>query len=222
MEIIQRPSPNFYDLWYPADIIVLHTTLGSFEGALSYLSKIGNPSAHFTIGRLGQIVQLVSLDKGAWHAGRIKNPSERAKAVLKKNLWSGFKNPNRHSWGFEFAAGYDIDKDGILEGWEKLYTPQQIKSGVLLHMWCEAQKDCTINGAHTLIHKDITSYKPDLEIHRLMYLSELQKQRELKKGQSNVIEERKDEVESFPNLSLELGQTYRPELKAGKVVFIKV
>ncbi len=222
MNIKQRPSPNFYSLEYPADIIVLHATLGSFEGTIEHFLKVNNPSSHFVIGRLGQIAQLVQLDKGAWHAGRINNPNKRAKAVLKKTIWGNYENPNRYSWGFEFASGYDIDRDGVLESWEKLYTPSQIKAGVLLHLWCEEQRNCIIDNAHTLIHKDITSYKPDLEIHRLMYLSELQKQRELKIGNSTVVEERSgEEVESSVPI-LELGQTYRPELRDGKIIFIKV
>lgn len=222
MKITQRPSPNFYKLLEPAYISILHTTLGSFEGAISHLSKRGNPSSHFVIGRLGQIAQLVQLNKGAWHAGRVSKPSARAKAVCRKTLWGSVKNPNRYSWGFEYASGYDIDRDGVLEGWEKLYTPWQIKAGVLLHLWCEEQMKITVDNAHVLIHRDVTSYKPNLEIHRSMFLSELQKQRELKEGSSTVVEERAGEVVAPPALILELGKTYRPELKDGKVIFIKL
>lgn len=231
MNIEQRPSSNFYDLEYPADIIVLHTTLGSFEGTIAHLSRPNNPSSHFVIGRLGQIAQLVQLDKGAWHAGRINNPNKRAKTVLKKTIWGNYKNPNKYSWGFEFASGYDIDRDGVLESWEKLYTPQQIKAGVLLHLWCEEQRrllyrdslqNRIIDNSHVLIHKDITSYKPDLEIHRLMYLSELQKQRELQIGNSTVVEERNEEKVESSGLVFELGKTYRPQFKDGKIIFIKV
>lgn len=214
MNIQQRPSPNYYSLEYPVNIAVLHMTLGAFEGAIQHLSVPNNPSAHFVIGRLGEIAQLVSLDKGAWHAGRISNPSARGRAVLRKTVWGSWKNINKYSWGFEYAAGYDIDRDGIIEGWEKLYTPQQIKAGVLLHLWCEEQKNVIIKDSHIITHKDITSYKPDLEIHRAMFLAELQKQRELKKG-STVVEEKS-------SLTLKLGQTYRPELKKGKIVFFKV
>ena len=222
MDIKQRPSPNFYNLLEPAYISILHTTLGSFEGAISHLTKRGNPSAHFVIGRLGRIAQLVQLDKGAWHAGRISNPSQRAKAVCRKSIWGRVKNPNKYSWGFEYASGYDIDRDGVIENWEKLYTSQQIKSGVLLHLWCEKQKNVVIDKAHILTHKDITSYKPNLEVHRAMFLSELQKQREIIEGSSTVVEERAGEVVVPSALTLELGQTYRPELKNGKIIFIKV
>ncbi len=215
MNIIQRPSPNFYDLLEPAYISILHTTLGSFEGAIEHLTTKGNPSAHFVIGRLGQIAQLVSLDKGAWHAGAIYRPSQRAKAVCRKTAWGKLKNPNRYSWGFEYASGYDIDRDGVIESWEKLYTPTQIKAGVLLHMWCEDRKKITIDGAHTLTHQDITNYKPNLDVHRLMFLSELQKQRELRLR-------RAEEVVVSSAVALEFGKTYRLELKDGKVIFIKV
>ena len=98
MKIEQRPSANFYNLKYPAEMLVLHTTLGSFEGSVNYLQRKNNPSAHFVIGREGQIAQLVQLDKGAWHAGRISKPSVRAKAVFRKYAWGAYINPNKYCW----------------------------------------------------------------------------------------------------------------------------
>ena len=81
-----------------------------------------------------------------------------------------------------------------------------------------------IDNKHVITHKDITSYKPDLELHRIMYLAELQKQRELANGSSTVVNERAGEVVEFPESSytLELGKSYRLELVGGKIVFIKL
>lgn len=179
MNIRQKPSPNFYDLKRTPEIIVLHTTLGAYEGAIEWLRKPGNSSAHFVISRFGEITQLVQLDKGAWHAGRVSNPSPRANKVLSKTIWGTTENPNKYSIGVEFASGYDIDRDGILESWEQAYSPQQIKAAVQLHLWIEQQLGVTIDRGHVLTHRDIASYKPDLEKQRAMYLAELEKQRNI-------------------------------------------
>ena len=122
INIIQSPSPNHYSLDEKAYLVFLHTTLGSFEGAISHLQKPDNPSAHLVIGREGQVVQLVQFGRGAWHAGRVSNPSQRAKDVCRKTLWGTIKNPNKYSIGIEHAAGWDIDRDGIIENWEKLFN----------------------------------------------------------------------------------------------------
>jgi len=93
--------------------------------------------------------------------------------------WSGrLKNPNRYTIGLEVASGYDVDRDGVLETWEKAYTPTQIKATawfILNHI----EKDInTVFGNHNiLIHKDIDSGKPDLELHRAMVVAELESQR---------------------------------------------
>ena len=52
-------------------LIVLHSTGGSYHGALAWLrDPTAHVSAHFLIGRDGVTVQLVPLDRAAWHAGR--------------------------------------------------------------------------------------------------------------------------------------------------------
>ncbi|MCS7224946.1 MAG: N-acetylmuramoyl-L-alanine amidase [Armatimonadetes bacterium] len=55
-------------------VIVLHSTEGAFDGAVSWLSNPqSNASAHFVIGRDGRIAKLVPLSDAAWHVrGQIK------------------------------------------------------------------------------------------------------------------------------------------------------
>lgn len=54
-----------------ATTLVWHYTAGkSAEGAISWLcDKAAKASAHFVIGRKGEVTQLVPLDESAWHAG---------------------------------------------------------------------------------------------------------------------------------------------------------
>lgn len=183
-KIEEKLSPNFFDLTEKPYIIVLHTTLGSYKGAVEWLrtspsarlKRVGKKSyssAHFVIGRLGETSQLVNLDKGAWHAGAVSKPSKRAKDVCRKNVFGKIQNPNRYSVGIELASGYDINKNKKIENWEKSYTPEQIKQCAQLILYIEKELDIKIEDKYILTHQDITSYKPDLENERRMILAEL-------------------------------------------------
>ena len=179
MDITKKESPNHYDLKGTPNVLVLHTTLGSLQATTSHFLIPNNVSAHYAIDRNGDIVQYVELNQGAWHAGRRHKPSLRAKAVLPKEIWGSLKNPNRYTIGLEFVSGYDIDRDGVLERWEQLYTPKQMKTGARLVLdKIEPELNVTYDPAHILTHKDIASYKPDLEIQRSMFLAVLDTERQ--------------------------------------------
>lgn len=175
--IIQLPSKNTYSLNEPAYIIILHTTLGSYTGAVDWLRNIRgqnyNSSAHFVVGRLGETAQLALLTEGTWHAGAVSNPSIPARNVCRKSLWGTVKNPNKYSIGIEVASGYDIDKDGIIESWEKLYSAQQIKQVAELILEIERQTGRTFSSEHILTHRDISSYKPNLDLMKAMVVAEM-------------------------------------------------
>lgn len=83
---------------FEVDWVVLHYTAGKREGDLSTLIKSplpGRPSSHFYIPFNGDIYQLVSLDKAAFHAGinALKAP-ERARRL----------RPNERSVGIELEG----------------------------------------------------------------------------------------------------------------------
>lgn len=196
MKIEYKPTPNVYDFWAPPVGIELHTTLGSLESAVDWLRmtpeerlrRFGQEtysSAMVVFGRNGEIVELATVKEATWHAGAVSGASERAKALIPRTLLGGIKNPNRYMLGYEFASGYDIDKDGVLESWEKLYTPAQIKASVwytlnrvepqMLELWGVDRK---FNGDSTLTHRDTNAGKPNLDLQRAMFVAELSKQRE--------------------------------------------
>ncbi len=86
------PSPNF-DVRRPNLVVLHHTSNGTIDRALSTLT---NPerkvSAHYLIGRDGEVVQLVEENDRAWHAG--------------KSWWGGNTDINSSSIGIE------LDNDG--------------------------------------------------------------------------------------------------------------
>jgi N-acetyl-anhydromuramyl-L-alanine amidase AmpD len=64
-------SPNFGERKPGAkiDAIVIHTTEGTYEGAIRwFLRRESEVSAHFVVSPDGEITQMVPLEKRAWHA----------------------------------------------------------------------------------------------------------------------------------------------------------
>lgn len=181
MKIIQKPSPHHYDLDGVPDVLVLHTTTSSMPSTINhFLNPSSQVSAHYGIPRKKSdpIVQFVSLNQGAWHAGRRNQPSPRARAVLPKHPWGAMKNPNKHSIGLEFVSGYDIDQDGVIENWEKLYTVEQMKMAARLVIdVIEPSVGTIYDNDHIIIHKDIAIDKPELEVQRSVFLEVLKAER---------------------------------------------
>lgn len=136
------PTPNKSGPLNP-ELIVVHDTAGNLDHMTS-VSWLCNPqakaSAHFVVGRKGELVQLASTRVKTWHAG--------------KSSWMGRQNVNDFAIGIEianpgklsvsstnpkvarsaFGATYDIALYGIAfaetpshgRGWWMPYTAEQL------------------------------------------------------------------------------------------------
>lgn len=62
-------SPNFGKTISPSILVLHYTAGGSLEGAVTTFKTPDSVSAHFVIDRDGTIVQMVELNKKAFHAG---------------------------------------------------------------------------------------------------------------------------------------------------------
>lgn len=88
-----QASPNF-DARRPNFVVLHHTSSGTLDKALSTLTDPGRRvSAHYLVGREGEIVQLVEEKERAWHAGA--------------SWWGGNTDLNSVSIGIE------LDNDGM-------------------------------------------------------------------------------------------------------------
>lgn len=160
-------------------VVVLHLTLGAYNGAVSWLCNANRPnrsSAHYVIGRdEGQIVQLVKTTDLAWHAGNISNPNDRAKRIMKKNLDGSYVNPNQYCIGIELAAGYDIDQDGVVEPNENDITEWQYQQLTELIKSFANNGDTAfvLDEKNIIIHGDIADYKEKPETVRTNLLKRL-------------------------------------------------
>lgn len=179
MNILFQQTPNYTPANIKKTAVVLHFTLGAYNGAVSWLMNPNRPnrsSANFVIGRdEGQAVQLVKLTDIAWHAGIISNPNERAKRIMLKNLDGSWVNPNQYTIGIELAAGYDVDQDGTIEPNENDITEWQYKTATELirSLVQNPEMNFVLDEKNILIHGDITDYKEKPEKVRTEILKRL-------------------------------------------------
>jgi N-acetylmuramoyl-L-alanine amidase len=123
-----EPSPNF-DARRPNLVVLHHTSNGSLERALATLTDPGRKvSAHYLVGRDGQIVQLVEEKERAWHAGA--------------SWWGGNTDVNSASIGIE------LDNDGF-----EPFADAQIDA--LLALLADIRRRHGIPGANVVGHADV-------------------------------------------------------------------
>lgn len=100
---LRARTPNFKrgrDGNRPA-LIIVHTTVGSFESALSWFARASSGvSSHYVVGLDGRLAQLVNEGDTARHAGRVLRPT--ASPIVQSA-----QDPNLISVGIEFEDGGD-------------------------------------------------------------------------------------------------------------------
>lgn len=100
------PSPHFSERKAVIEAVVLHyTATGSLEETIDLFRMEGEgASAHYVIGKDGRIVQMVDVEKKAWHAGTSE--------------FQGRPDVNDFSLGIELVNwGLLKEKKGILYAW---------------------------------------------------------------------------------------------------------
>jgi N-acetylmuramoyl-L-alanine amidase len=121
-------SPNF-DARRPNLVVLHHTGNGSLDRALATLTDPARKvSAHYLIGRDGQIVRLVEEKERAWHAGA--------------SWWGGNTDLNSSSIGIE------LDNDGF-----EPFADAQIDA--LLALLTDITQRYRIPGANVVGHADV-------------------------------------------------------------------
>ncbi|MCX6756347.1 MAG: N-acetylmuramoyl-L-alanine amidase [Candidatus Nomurabacteria bacterium] len=179
MNIPFTQTPNYATGPTKKLVVVLHLTLGAYNGAVSWLCNGNRPnrtSAHYVIGRNeGENIQLVKNTDIAWHAGNVSNPNDRAKKVMLKNLDGTYVNPNQYCIGIELAAGYDVDQDGTVEPNESDITEWQYKAlaELVQSLSADVSLGFILDEKNIIIHGDIADYKEKPEIVRTNLLARL-------------------------------------------------
>ena len=177
MKVIKKPSPNWTESRYAKIGHQIHKTLGLMPGCLEWLTTPkSNVSANLLVTRDGTIYELVDLDKRAWAAGRINQPSERAKKIMFKNWWGGYVKPDYYLIQWEFEC---------LEN--QTFTKKQYEA----FAWYCKNKNLPVIDMFVLTHKDTAIDKPDLEEERAILLETYKVYDETQKGKK---EKSKEEI----------------------------
>lgn len=89
------------------EAIVIHIMEGSLSGTDSWFrSPASKVSAHYGVGRTGEVHQYVSEKDTAWHAGRVSNPTW---AFIKPSANGFYINPNYYTIGIEHEGNENTE-----------------------------------------------------------------------------------------------------------------
>lgn len=158
MKIKQYKSPNFSSRGGVApDMIVLHTSEGTFKGGIEWLCRKETEAAtHFFVSKKGEVAQLVDIDEAAWGNGTSVDPNSNKFFGKAKNplVKARPMNANKYSISIENEGVYA--KDG-----GKL-TPEQFKANIELIRFIRSEvkriygKDIPISDKNITTHCQIT------------------------------------------------------------------
>lgn len=138
-ELVHRvmPSPNCNDRQLPVSMAVIHyTEMKPVETALERLTDPeAGVSAHYLITEEGEVIQLVSEEKRAWHAGA--------------SYWRGVKDVNSASIGIELDHPGHDPANGGYRGFE------EAQFEALIPLLARIVKDYDIARSNVVGHSDV-------------------------------------------------------------------
>jgi N-acetyl-anhydromuramyl-L-alanine amidase AmpD len=145
MNIIQKPSPNFWSdrKGYKPEAIVIHIMDGTLVGTDSWFANPASQvSAHYGIGKSGEVHQYVKEEQVAWHAGRVDAPIWK---LIKPNV-----NPNLYTIGIEHEGKPgDVWTDAMKQA-----------SAAMIREICQRWQ-IPVDRNHIVGHFEIFSKKPN-------------------------------------------------------------
>lgn len=157
MNIIQKKSPNFWvgRKGYRPEGVVIHIMDGTLVGTDSWFANPASlVSAHYGIGRTGEVHQYVKEEDTAWHAGRVDAPAWK---LIKPNI-----NPNLYTVGIEHEGKPDdVWTDAMKQS-----------SAELIREICKRWQ-IPIDRTHIIGHFEIFSKKPNCPASNKQIIDEL-------------------------------------------------
>lgn len=148
MNIIKKPSPDYTvgRKKYKPLAIVIHIMEGSLSGTDSWFGiRQSRVSAHYGVGRNGEVHQYVDENNTAWHTGVITDPSW---SLIKKAGNGVYVNPNYYTIGIEHEGTVDTD-------WpDAMYESSSTLIAEISKRW-----DIPIDRNHIIGHHEIYAVK---------------------------------------------------------------
>lgn len=157
MNIIQKKSSNFWvgRKGYRPEAVVIHIMDGTLPGTDSWFANPASQvSAHYGIGKSGEVHQYVQENDAAWHAGRVDTPIWK---LIRPNV-----NPNLYTIGIEHEGKPD-------EGWTEAMKQS---SATLIREICQRWQ-VPIDRDHVVGHFEIFAKKPNCPATNKRILDEL-------------------------------------------------
>ncbi|MEN9614008.1 MAG: hypothetical protein RLZZ347_315 [Candidatus Parcubacteria bacterium] len=157
MNIIQKKSPNFWvgRKTYRPEAVVIHIMDGTLGGTDAWFADHNSQvSAHYGIGKLGEVHQYVQENDTAWHAGRVDAPVWK---LIRPNI-----NPNLYTIGIEHEGKPDdVWTDAMKQA-----------SATMIREICQRWQ-IPIDRDHVIGHFEIFSKKPNCPATNKRILDEL-------------------------------------------------
>lgn len=148
MSIIQITSPNITPgrKIYRPEAVVIHIMEGTLAGTDSWFrNPASKVSAHYGIGKNGEIHQYVKETDTAWHAGRVNAPGWQ---LIKRSTNGMFINPNYYTIGIEHEGNESSD-------WtDAMYESSSSMIKAICSRW-----NIPIDRNHVIGHHEIYSLK---------------------------------------------------------------
>jgi N-acetyl-anhydromuramyl-L-alanine amidase AmpD len=136
-----RPAP------YRPEAIVIHIMAGSLAGTDSWFgSPVSSVSAHYGVGKNGEIHQYVQEEDTAFHAGTVDRPSW---ASIKRTPAGQIVNPNFYTLGIEHEGFPDDD-----------WPAAQQAASVAVIAEMAARWRIPLDRQHVILHHEIRQSKP--------------------------------------------------------------
>jgi N-acetylmuramoyl-L-alanine amidase len=136
-----RPAP------FRPEAIVIHIMAGSLRGTdVWFASPVSSVSAHYGVGKNGEVHQYVHEEDTAFHAGIVDNPSWTG---IRKTPAGQFINPNFYTIGIEHEGFPDDD-----------WTAAQQAASVALIAEMAARWRIPLDRQHVIRHHEIRQAKP--------------------------------------------------------------
>lgn len=202
MNITQKKTPNFWDgrKGYRPEAVVIHIMEGTLAGTDSWFaSPASQVSAHYGIGKNGEVHQYVREADTAWHAGRVDAP---VWTLIKSNV-----NPNLYTIGIEHEGKHDDTwTDALKEA-----------SATLISAACE-RWHIPIDRNHVIGHYEIDSKKPNCPAVDKSIIDELSSRATLKSGRAPAIVDTTAPV-SMPDSNITL--THSSTMTKAKKIALK-
>jgi len=139
MKIIQKPSPNFTSSrnGYKPELIVIHIMDGTLAGTDAWFAnRDSKVSAHYSVGKRGEVHQHVDERHTAQHAGVVDRPSRK---LVKAGV-----NPNFYTIGIEHEGR---SGDAL--------TQAQLKASAELLADISRRWRITLDREHVIAHYEI-------------------------------------------------------------------